>query len=82
MELNWRELDLIAELAWTDFKMRYNSSKLGFVWSFLNPLMMLTTLYVVFHLLMRSNIEQYPLFLLLGIILILQEIMDLIFSAK
>jgi len=69
MALTRRELDLIAELAWTDFKMRYNSSKLGFVWSFLNPLMMLTTLYVVFHLLMRSNIEQYPLFLLLGIIL-------------
>ncbi|MFH0860563.1 MAG: ABC transporter permease [Candidatus Altiarchaeota archaeon] len=61
-------LPLIRELAWTDFKLRYNRSILGFLWSLLKPLLMLVTLYLVFHVLMRWDIQNYELFLLLGIV--------------
>ena len=61
--------DLILRLAWSDFKLRYKNSVLGFFWSLLEPLLMLLVLYVVFSHLMRIQVEHYQLFLLLGIIL-------------
>ncbi|WP_369425331.1 ABC transporter permease, partial [Methanothrix sp.] len=61
--------DLILRLAWSDFKLRYKSSALGFFWSLLEPMLMLLVLYVVFTNLMRIQVEHYQLFLLLGIIL-------------
>jgi lipopolysaccharide transport system permease protein len=60
---------LILRLAWSDFKLRYKCSALGFFWSLLEPLLMLVVLYVVFSNLMRIQVEHYQLFLLLGIIL-------------
>ena len=65
----WSYRDLIIRLAWSDFKLRYKSSALGFFWSLLEPLLMLVVLYVVFSNLMRIQVEHYQLFLLLGIIL-------------
>jgi lipopolysaccharide transport system permease protein len=61
--------DLILRLAWSDFKLRYKNSVLGFFWSLLEPLLMLLVLYVVFTNLMRVQVEHYQLFLLLGIIM-------------
>lgn len=61
--------DLILRLAWSDFKLRYKNSILGFFWSLLEPLLMLLVLYVVFSHLMKIQVEHYQLFLLLGIIL-------------
>lgn len=60
---------LLKELAITDFKLRYKSSILGYLWSLLKPLAYFGSLYVVFSLFMRFDIENYPLFLLLGIII-------------
>ena len=65
----WNYRDLILRLAWSDFKLRYKSSALGFFWSLLEPLLMLLVLYVVFSNLMRIQVEHYQLFLLLGIVL-------------
>jgi len=65
----WNYRDLIIRLAWSDFKLRYKSSALGFFWSLLEPLLMLVVLYLVFSNLMRVQVEHYQLFLLLGIIL-------------
>lgn len=61
-------INLIKELAWSDFKLRYKGSLLGFFWSFLKPLLMLGVLYIVFGLILSSPVENYMLFLLLGII--------------
>ena len=61
--------ELILRLAWSDFKLRYKNSALGFFWSLLEPLLMLVILYIVFSNLMRIQVEHYQLFLLLGIIL-------------
>jgi lipopolysaccharide transport system permease protein len=65
----WSYRELIIRLAWSDFKLRYKSSALGFLWSLLEPLLMLLVLYTVFSNLMRVQVEHYQLFLLLGIIL-------------
>jgi len=61
--------NLIWQLAWSEFKLRYKNSILGYFWSLLEPLLMLLVLYVVFSNLMRVQVEYYQLFLLLGIIL-------------
>lgn len=65
----WNKRSLIILLAINDVKLRYRNSVLGFVWSFLEPLLMLTVLYFVFTNILKSNIENYPLFLLLGLII-------------
>jgi lipopolysaccharide transport system permease protein len=61
--------NLIWQLAWSEFKLRYKNSILGYLWSLLEPMLMLLVLYVVFSNLMRIQVEYYQLFLLLGIIL-------------
>lgn len=62
---------LLSELVRTEFKLRYQDSFLGFLWSLLKPLLMFAILYFVFgHLLkIGSSIEHYAVYLLLGIVL-------------
>lgn len=60
---------LIKELAILDLKLRYRNSVLGFFWTLLEPLLMLGVLYAVFTNIFQSTIEQFPLYLLLGIIM-------------
>ncbi|MEM2956381.1 MAG: ABC transporter permease [Candidatus Pacearchaeota archaeon] len=67
--LTKREISILKETTWADFKLKYSSSVLGFFWSLLNPLLMLATLYLVFSILFKWEIEYYQLFLLLGIII-------------
>ena len=67
--LTKQEISLIKELTVSEFKLRYKNSVLGFFWSLLKPLAMLTTLYIVFRIFIKIDSEQYSLFLLLGIIL-------------
>lgn len=66
-----RNKALLAELVRTEFKLRYQDSALGFVWSLLKPLLMFTILYFVFGKMLKigSNIEHYSVYLLLGIVL-------------
>jgi len=61
--------NLAAELIRTDFKLRYHGSYLGYLWSFLKPLMMFGVLYVVFSKFLRIDYPDYPFHLFLGIIL-------------
>jgi ABC-2 type transport system permease protein len=68
-ESSMNNLRIIKDLTLTDFKLKYNRSVLGFFWSLLKPLLMLATLYIVFHMLIRLDVPHYELFLLLGIIL-------------
>jgi ABC-type polysaccharide/polyol phosphate export permease len=61
---------LLAQLALSDFKLRYNNSVLGYLWSLLNPLMVFGVYYLVFSVFMRfEGIAHYQLYLLLGILL-------------
>ena len=52
-----------------DLKIRYKNSVLGFFWTFLEPLLLLTVLYIVFTNLLKPDIEHYQLYLFLGIIM-------------
>jgi lipopolysaccharide transport system permease protein len=62
-------VDVISVLAWKDFKVRYRSSALGFVWSILNPLAYMIILTLVFSVLIRTNIVNYPAWFLVGILI-------------
>lgn len=67
-----RELWQYRELTWSlvvrDLKGRYKSSVLGFVWSLLNPLGMMLVFTIVFTVMMPSQIERFPIFLLCGLL--------------
>lgn len=62
---------LLRELVVTDFKLRYQGSVLGYLWSLLKPLMLFTILYFVFVRFLRfgEGIEHFAVSLLLGIVL-------------
>jgi ABC-2 type transport system permease protein len=62
---------LTLTLAYTDWKLRFFGSVLGYVWSLLRPLMLFGILYFVFSLIVRigDRVEHYPLVLLVGIVL-------------
>ncbi|NDC96144.1 ABC transporter permease, partial [bacterium] len=62
---------LLSELVRTDFKLRYQGSVLGYAWSLLRPLLLFVILYIVFvkFLKIGNGIPNYPIYLLLGIVL-------------
>lgn len=61
---------LLRELVRTDFKLRYQGSALGYVWSLLRPLFIFIILYFVFiHFLRIQGGQHWPVAMLLGIVL-------------
>lgn len=62
---------LIRELALTDFKLKYQGSAVGYLWSLVKPLALFGILYVVFSLFVKfgSGVKNYPLYLLLGVVI-------------
>lgn len=59
--------ELIKNLVISDLKAKYSNSVLGFVWSMLNPLLMMLVLYFVFSNVFRFTQEHFALYLLIGI---------------
>jgi lipopolysaccharide transport system permease protein len=59
--------DLFSNLVVRDLKVRYKKSVLGFVWSLLNPLLMMVVYTIVFTILTSPNIENFPVFVLTGL---------------
>ena len=57
---------LIHELVIRDIKVKYRRSVLGYFWSLLNPLLMMTVMSVVFSHVFRANVKNYPLYLICG----------------
>lgn len=64
-----QNLELIWQLAKTDFKIRYNGSVLGYLWALLKPLLIFLILNFVFSNVFGKNIPHYSINLLTGIIL-------------
>src|SRR3990172_9319508 len=61
-------LNLLRELTFAQFKLKDQSTFFGFMWSFLNPLIMLAVLFVFFRIRIGEGIEHYGIYLLIGII--------------
>jgi ABC-2 type transport system permease protein len=61
---------LLRELVRTDFKIRYQNSFLGYVWSLLRPLLLFVILYFVFTKFLKvgTGVPHYPVYLLLGLL--------------
>ncbi len=62
---------LLRELVITDFKLRYQGSVLGYIWSLLRPLALFVIMYFVFARVLNTGgeIPHFPVYLLLGIVL-------------
>lgn len=59
---------LLWQLAASQYKLKDQSSFFGFLWSFLNPLLLLFVLYAFFRSRLGSEIEHYALYVLLGLV--------------
>jgi len=57
---------LLAQLVIRDIKLKYRRSVLGYVWSILNPLLIMVVMYTVFSRLFRFDIPNFPVYLLTG----------------
>ena len=57
--------EMIASLVKRDLRGRYKGSALGFLWTFINPLLQLMVYTIVFSVIMRAGIDKYYLFLLI-----------------
>ena len=66
-----RFFDMLWLSAVTEFKLGYHGTVLGFLWSFVRPLLLFGVLLVVFTQVFRlgSQVENYPAMLLLNILL-------------
>ena len=60
---------LIRQLVSRDFKTKYKRSILGVFWSFLNPLLMMCVQYFVFSTIFRNDIENFAVYLLIGVVM-------------
>ena len=64
----WKTKGILFNFAVSDLKIRYRNSILGVLWSFIEPLLLLTVLFVVFSTMFKFEIPNFPIYLLLGII--------------
>ena len=62
-------LFVIQELVSREMKRKYSRSKLGILWSVLNPLLSMTVLSLVFSTMFRKSIENYPVYYLTGFLI-------------
>ena len=63
-----RWLEVVRELAITDFRLKYNDSAVGYVWSMLSPLAMLGIYYFVFRYILGERSHGYAVYLLVGVV--------------
>ena len=62
---------ILSEMVRTDFKVRYQGSALGYLWSLLKPLAIFSIMYIVFTVVwpVAKGVPHYEVYLLLGIML-------------
>ena len=61
--------EMIFSLVRKELRGRYKGSVLGFLWTFINPLLQLLVYTLVFSVIMRMGIDRYYLFLFVALIL-------------
>jgi lipopolysaccharide transport system permease protein len=63
-----RHRALVAALTGRELKGRYRGSLLGFLWTFLNPLLLLSVYALVFSVYFRVQMEHYSVFVFTGLL--------------
>ncbi len=63
--LRW---ELVRELAWSDFRLKYYDSVLGYAWSMLSPLLMLAIYYFVFRYALGVTTPGYLVYVMVGVV--------------
>jgi lipopolysaccharide transport system permease protein len=59
---------MLLSMVQKDLRSRYKGSFLGFLWTFVNPLIQLIVFSIVFPYVLRINIENYPMFLFVALL--------------
>lgn len=62
----WKYRDLLKLLVSRNIKLKYRRSILGYLWSVLNPLMIMTVMAVVFSTMFKRSIDDFPVYLFCG----------------
>lgn len=62
----WHYRPLLEQLVMKDIKLKYRRSFLGYLWSILNPLLIMGIMVLVFSNMFRFDIENYPVYLITG----------------
>lgn len=69
---NIKEIYAYREMIFTtvqkDLRGRYKGSVLGFLWTFLNPLLQMFVYNIVFSVIMRTDVDQYYIFLFVALV--------------
>lgn len=60
---------VIQELVAREIRRKYSRSKLGIIWSVLNPLLSMAVLSLIFSTMFRKSIENYPVYYLTGFLI-------------
>jgi len=60
--------DLIINLTTKELKLKYKSSVVGFLWSFLHPLMMIIIYSLAFKIILKIPIENFAVFVFIGLL--------------
>lgn len=64
----WRNRDLLLLLTRTELKVKYKNSVLGYLWSMLNPALVLAVYYVVFKTVGKNHQPNFAVFLFCGLL--------------
>ena len=64
----WQARELVIFLVRKELKVRYKNSVLGFLWSFLNPALVLLVYYVVFKYFLANHISLFAIYLFAGLL--------------
>jgi ABC-type polysaccharide/polyol phosphate export permease len=60
--------EVFLALVWRELKSRYRGSILGYLWTLLHPLLLMTIYSLVFAVYMRIDIPKYPVFVFSGLL--------------
>jgi lipopolysaccharide transport system permease protein len=64
----WKTKGILFNFAIFDLKVKYRNSVLGVLWSLIEPLLLLGVFFIVFSTIFKFEIENFVLYLLLGLI--------------
>ena len=64
----WSYREMVWGLVHRDLRGRYKGSALGFLWTFINPLLQLAVYSMVFSVILHSGIDKYYLHLFVALI--------------